>query len=534
MISSKYHIISDFNIEPLQRIINSKKSFFQINKFYYSNVFEQLNFNKKSNNLLIWLNAENIFKSVNSYIKTNKISFSKLDKEILEFCSSLINIAKNNNKIILNSFCFVNEIPFSNNFLFKGKNSRTYVTNYINNKLAENLANYSAITFVDINNIFNQFNGEIYNYQFYIGTKSTYTIEFYNFYADFLEKLLIEINLSPKKIIVLDLDDTLWGGNIGDLGINKINLGGNDIYGESFKDFQNNLLNLKNVGIQLAIASKNEEKIAMNAIKNHPEMILRPKDFVIWKINWEDKVNNIIEISKTLNLNLDSFVFFDNSNFERKNVIERIPKVLTPDLSTGPLNYVNILNNLKCFNNYTTTIEDSKRTKFYKQNLQRQELQNKILSKEKWIKQLNIKIKLTKFKKINFLRVLQLLNKTNQMNLTTNRYSEESLETKISSHNFHLYVADVSDKFGDYGLTGIISLLILDENIIVNDFVLSCRVMGRQVEQSIFRNIHRKYKKKIIFKYKKTTKNKPIYDLLKDKNQFKELKKNQFIYINSK
>ena len=533
MIKQKYHIISDFNIEPFQRIVNAKKSFFNINKFNFSNIFEQLDFKKKSSNILVWANAENIFKTVNDFLKNHDVSFKKLDNEISNFSQLLININKNNNKIILNSFCFVDEFPFSNNLLYKSKYSKSYIFNYINNKLSEEFTNYDNIVFLDFNDILKKFNGEVYNYQFYLGTKSTYTIEFYNYYANFLENFLDQTSKPSKKLIILDLDDTLWGGNIGDLGIENINLGGNDIYGESFKDFQKQILNLKNTGVQLAIVSKNEEKVALNAIKKHPEMILRLSDFVIWKINWEDKVKNIIEISKELNLNLDSFVFLDNSNFERKNVLERIPSVLTPDLSQGPLNYKNILNSLKCFDSKNNTLEDSKRTRYYKENLKREKLSKTILSKEKWIKQLNIEVKIFKFKKINTKRVLQLLNKTNQMNLKTNRYTEESLLNKISSKDYLFYLAEVKDKFGEYGLTGIISIEILKKSLIVNDFVLSCRVMGRGVEESILKFVckkHKKYKNKIIFDYKKTKKNKPMFDFLNNENYFKKVKKNMYIF----
>jgi len=526
-------LISDFNVEPFIRIFNSQDYSLKFNKFFYTSIHTQLINTKNSNNLLIWINPESIFKSVNNFFKGEKISYNLLDREVDNFIKILINNLDKNEKVFLVSFFSGYEIPFTNDYLMKSVQSKTYLFNYINNKLSKKLHKFDNLYIIDLNQIIINYKSEFYQHDYFLATKSSYSINFYDYFSKFFLKLNKNLFSMSKKIIILDLDDTLWGGVVGEIGFEKINLGGNNMIGEAFKDFQKKLLYLKNQGIQLGIVSKNEESVALRAIDSHPEMILRKKDFAICKINWKNKVENIINISEEINLDLNSFVFFDNSEFERRNVLETLPQILTPDLSDGPIYFSKILNSLKCFNIGKNTFEDKKRTIYYRQNIQRKKLYNKLENKNKWLKELNIKVKIKKISPINELRTLQLLNKTNQMNMQTNRYTSSKLKNFFyDKKNNHIFIAEIKDKFGDYGLTGIISYTEQKNLILIKDFVLSCRIMGRDVENKLVNFVFAKNKKNkiLIFKYKKTKKNKPMLDFLSDKKYFKEIKKNEFAY----
>ena len=529
-------LISDFNLEPLERLINNANNL-KSKKFNYTNIFYQLENNNKSDFKVIWINARNIFNEVNKLHSTKKdykIKFSKLDAEIDYFCKKLL-VLSEKSQIILNSFICFDDDENSNDFLYKNRNSKSFIYNHINNRLVKHFANNNKIYLIDIDKLILEFKDDVFDINYYFVAKSYYALSFYKFYSEFLTTFINNLFNSQKKVIALDLDDTLWGGEIAEIGKEKIILGGTNPEGEAFVEFQKTLLRLKNKGFLLALVSKNEEKVAMDALENHPEMVLKKNDFSALRINWKNKVDNLVEISKELNLGLESFVFFDNSDFERKNAKEHLTQILIPDLSSGPIYYNSILNSLKCFDIRSETTEDKLRAKYYLDNKKRDKYLKQILNKNDWIKNLKIKIKIESYNKLDKFRIIQLLNKTNQMNLKTNRYTELEFDKKLKEKKFNLYSLRVSDKFGDYGLTGIISLIDNNCSFEINDFLMSCRIMGRDIEIMFLKKIASmsKFKsKKLSLKYKKTKKNKPMLDFLNNKDLFKINNQNNYIFIN--
>lgn len=289
-----------------------------------------------------------------------------------------------------------------------------------------------------------------------------------------------------RKVIVVDLDDTLWGGIVGDVGWEALRLGGNDPVGEAFQDFQRGLKAMTWKGILLAIASKNEETVALEAIAKHPEMILKSEDFAVFRINWEDKAVNIVQIADTLNVGLDSVVFIDDSAAERDRVREALPDVYVPDWPVDKTRYPSALLQLDCFDTLSTTREDDARTEMMAAEKKRQSSREKIPSLDEWLKSLEIKIECQTLNEMNLERAVQLFNKTNQMNLSTRRLTKDELLvwSKESSHRF--WTLRITDRFGEYGLTGLLGIKIEDKKAILVDFILSCRVFGRQVEQAMF------------------------------------------------
>jgi FkbH-like protein len=288
-----------------------------------------------------------------------------------------------------------------------------------------------------------------------------------------------------KKLVILDLDDTLWGGVVGDIGWENLQLGGHDPVGESFVDFQYALKSLTQRGVLLGLVSKNEESIALEAIRNHPEMVLGLDDFAGWRINWLDKARNVAELVAELNLGLDAVVYIDDNPFERARVGEALPQVLVPAWPEDKLHYTSALLNLSCFNAPVISEEDRVRTRMYVEDRQRTSAQVDFQSLDAWLKNLGTIVDCELLAPANLPRATQLLNKTNQMNLTTRRLSEQALLSWANEPQHRLWVFRAKDKFGDLGLIGVLSLAGDTTTAQIVDFVLSCRGMGRKVEETM-------------------------------------------------
>ena len=288
-----------------------------------------------------------------------------------------------------------------------------------------------------------------------------------------------------KKIVVVDLDNTLWGGEVGDVGWENLRIGGHDAIGEAYVDFQRVLKRLTERGILLAISSKNEESVALAAIEKHPEMILRLDDFVGWRINWNDKAQNIAEMLTSLNLGIDSAVFLDDSPFERSRVREAFPTVLVPELPQDPLSLGHFVQTLRCFDNPVLSQEDRTRTALYVADRKRVATKMSSSSLREWLLDLGLKIHAKDLEESDVGRVLQLFQRTNQMNLSTRRFSRGELEEWLQGENRSLWTFRVADRFGDYGFCGVASVEEADGRMTLRDFLVSCRVLGRGVEETM-------------------------------------------------
>jgi len=323
-----------------------------------------------------------------------------------------------------------------------------------------------------------------------------------------------------RKCIVLDLDNTLWGGIVGEDGFEGIQLGLKST-GKAFVEFQHHLLSLHNRGIILAINSKNNEDDALKVIREHPDMVLREENFACLKINWNDKVSNMKEIASEVNIGLDSLVFFDDDPFNREIMKKILPQVLTVDMPKDPAFYASTLMELTDFNVLKITDEDTKRGQMYLQQRKRTELSKSTVSLDDFLKELNIKVNIKKADKFTIPRISQLTLKTNQFNLTTHRYQEEEIKKFVEDDKVMVHCAEVEDKFGNNGIT---SVFVIKENSsdewLVDTFLLSCRVMGRGIENAIMSHIlneaKRKNVKKVVANYIPTKKNIPCKSFLED------------------
>jgi len=288
-----------------------------------------------------------------------------------------------------------------------------------------------------------------------------------------------------KKVIVCDLDNTLWGGVAGDDGLSNIKLGAPDPVGECFLAFQKTLKGLRARGILLTICSKNEEAVAISVIEEHPAMVLRKSDFVAWRINWRDKAENLLALAEELNVGLDAFVFLDDSPQERDQVRQILPQVYTPDLPVSPAELAPFLSSLSCFETQSLGGEDLRRTEMYQAERSRKEFLDLNGDVENWLSSLRIEVRVEPLRRGSLARATQLLNKTNQFNLSLRRLDEKSFWDWAEEPDNTTYTFHVSDRFGDFGLTGLASLSVAGTEATIVDFVMSCRVMGKRVEEAL-------------------------------------------------
>jgi len=317
-----------------------------------------------------------------------------------------------------------------------------------------------------------------------------------------------------RKCIVLDLDNVMWGGIIGEDGTEGIQLG-NDSPGNAYKDFQRALLSYYNRGVLLALNSKNNPEDALKAIREHPHMLLREKHFAATRINWQNKVQNMTELAKEVNIGLDSMVFIDDNPREREQMKQALPQVLVVDMPSSPFLYRQTLENLNEFSVLALTEEDKKRGEMYSARKRREDLRETISSVEDFLKSLEMKVVIRHVDDYSLPRIVRMVNKTNQFNLTTRRYTDaEVRKMKETEDEFEVYGLQVCDKFGDEGIVGVAIIRKEQKTWTLDSFLLSCRVIGRKVETAFLARIVADAKEQgvsaIIGEYVTTQKNAPV------------------------
>lgn len=331
-----------------------------------------------------------------------------------------------------------------------------------------------------------------------------------------LRKAMLQDRVA-KKVLLLDLDNTLWGGLAGEHDITPITLA-DDHGGLAYKNLQRVIWQMNQQGVLLGIVSKNNEEDAMELIRNHPHMVLREECFVAKRINWQPKHENILEIAKELNLGTDSFVFWDDNPTERELVKEMLPEVVVPDFPAKKEELAPAMVQIykDYFEKSTITKEDLEKTKQYADNSKRMELQNKTASFEDYLRQLQMKMEMVN-PADNLERLVQLVNKTNQFNLTTKRYTTEEMQEALVDEQKRVFLFRSSDRFGDNGIVSAAIVDVSKDVPFVEELVMSCRVMGKNLEYAIVEAIEDSLKQEGFEKlhgiYIPTAKNAPVEKL---------------------
>lgn len=349
-------------------------------------------------------------------------------------------------------------------------------------------------------------------------------------YGDFLVRILAAQRGLSAKCLVLDLDNTLWGGVIGDDGLQGIVLGQGSAAGEAYVAFQKYAKQLSERGIILAICSKNDEANALDVFEQHAEMVLRRSDIACFRANWQDKATNLREIASALNVGLDTLVFVDDNPFERNLVRQELPEVLVPEMPEDPALYAETLARAGYFEGLTLTKEDSERSTFYKDNFARETLRQSVTDMDGYLKNLEMKLIAQPFHTTDVPRVVQLINKTNQFNLMTRRYATAEVQALVGNPKVWTLQARLLDRFGDNGIIAVLIGRLCDQEnngasvcpstknyFVIDTWLMSCRVLGRQVEEECLNLLIEEAKqlgaKKVIGEYSPTVKNKMVSDL---------------------
>lgn len=284
-----------------------------------------------------------------------------------------------------------------------------------------------------------------------------------------------------KKCLVLDLDNTLWGGILGEEGLQGIQIG-YSYPGNIYRDFQKAILNLYNRGVILAINSKNNWNEVEQVFQEHPDMVLRLEHFACIKVNWENKAKNMQAIAPDLNIGLDSMVFFDDDPVERELMQKMLPEVFTIEAPANPLDYCESLLGLGLFDALSYSEEDRERGKIYQAQLKRKSLEESASSLEDFYRALEMAAQIRELDDFSLPRVVQLIQRTNQFNLTTRRYNEAEISNLAKGKNSRVFYLRLEDKFGDNGIVGVAILKNSERISVIDTFLLSCRVIGRTVE----------------------------------------------------
>ena len=396
-----------------------------------------------------------------------------------------------------------------------------------NKKLKEKFLNVNSVYVFDFFKfVIKHGENNVFNFQNYLFGDIKISLDYIPYLANEFIPYVISFLGLTKKCIVVDLDNTLWGGIVGEDGFDGIRLGPQPP-GNAFIEFQKYLKALSQRGILLAINSKNNFDDAIQVIREHPSMILKENDFSCMKINWNNKASNMLEISEELNIGLDSFVFFDDDPVNRELIKENMPEITTPDLPHDPSLYSEVIQSLHDFSTFQITSEDTKRGQMYLEQKQRSVSQNSSSNISEFLKTLDLEIEIKKTNTFTIPRISQLTLKTNQFNLTTKRYQEDQIQKFSQDHNILINCVQIKDKFGDNGIAGVFIVKKTNsDEWFLDTFLLSCRVMGREAEKVMLYFIIKQAKKnnvkRLKAKFIPTLKNKPIEDFLSNSQFYEE------------
>jgi FkbH-like protein len=335
-------------------------------------------------------------------------------------------------------------------------------------------------------------------------------------YVQSLARMIASMFRGSKKCLVLDLDNTLWGGVVGDDGIAGLAIGPGDPVGEAFAGFQDYIKQLGDRGVILAVCSKNEEKNAREPFESLPDMVLSLNDFASFKANWDPKPDNIRKIATELNIGLESMVFVDDNPAERAIVEQMLPEVAVVELSEEPAEYTQLLDAAGWFEPVRLSAEDAMRTRQYQQNTERAKIMDTATDYDSYLQSLEQRAEIRPFEEQHIDRITQLVNKTNQFNLTTIRHNRSGISERMQRDDYVTLYARLSDRFGDNGLISVCYGKCENDCLTVEQWLMSCRVFKRGVEETVMNFLveaaRAKDIAKIVGRYAPTEKNGLVSD----------------------
>ena len=460
--------------------------------------------------VLLWMCTEKLYDEFFTTPTEQRSSFAKTKLEELSQYWQLIESRSS-------AEVFQFDFPIYNDAVFGGYSGKVdvsflYQLRKLNYLLHEEAYRRNRIQLLGLDGLQSQIGRDLFHSDsLYFTSKMPVKVD----YVPDIAKLIVDaVQIRQglfKKCIVLDLDNTLWGGVIGDDGLEGIEIGELGI-GPAFLAFQKWLKELKKRGILLAVCSKNEEAAAKAPFLEHPDMILKLDDFSIFIANWNDKASNIKIIQETLNIGMDSFVFIDDNPFERQLVRGSLPQVEVPELPEDPALYLSYLQHLNLFETCSYSAEDELRTSKYRIEIERQSLQKQFVSFNDYLQSLEMFASYAPFDKFHYARIAQLTQRSNQFNLRTIRYNESEIEQLAKDPAVISLYFNLEDKLANHGLISVVIMKPVDEQtLFIDTWLMSCRVLKRGMEEFIINQIIQTAQNhgylKVVGEYLKTPKN---------------------------
>ncbi len=368
---------------------------------------------------------------------------------------------------------------------------------WLMNELSILRDNHKSIYLLDLNEIFYPFGSkEIFSDRNWYFARCRLSVKGLNILTDTLLQVINRFSNAASKVLVLDCDNTLWGGIIGEDGLRGIILGQDGI-GTAYVDFQREIVKLENNGIIIVLASKNNDKDVWEVFDKHSDMYLKREHIVTSKINWNEKAFNLQEVAKELDLGLDSFVFWDDNPLERDKMRTLLPQVLTVDVPNDIVKWPRLLRTLNCFAKFNVTAEDKKKSHQYKSRAKFINDLKGVDDIKTYLTSLNLSPETLSLNETNIARAEQLCIKTNQFNVRTKRHTAADLQNLKKDNQDFVFLVKLGDKYGDHGIVSLVCLSKIDDNLIFLDtFLMSCRVLGRHLESWILSEIVKRIKKK--------------------------------------
>ena len=441
-----------------------------------------------------------------SQLATNRLDF------VASICQNPQMVGK---KLICMNYPEIDDAVFGS-YANQVESSLTYQVRKLNCGLMELAREFPNLFVCDIAAVQNKIGRDcMFASNVYVSTEMVLSIDALPYVASRAIDIVSALRGQFKKCLILDLDNTVWGGVIGDDGLEGIQLGHGLGIGKAFTEFQMWVKKLKQRGIIICVASKNNEEIAKEPFEKHPDMVLKLDDIAVFMANWETKVDNIRAIQQILNIGFDSMVFLDDNPFERNMVRENIPGITVPELPEDPGEYLEFLYGENLFETVSYSGTDKDRTKQYQVEAQRVSLQKTFTSEADFLKSLNMVSVVSGFTKFNTPRVAQLSQRSNQFNLRTVRYTEADIEALAADKNVIDLSFTLEDKFGDNGLIAVVIMKKQDEEtLFVDTWFMSCRVLKRGMENFTLNTMVEQAKakgyKRIVGEYLPTPKNKMV------------------------
>lgn len=488
----KYFIFRNFTVEPFFKGIDAAFS-----------GYEDISCVEETAERYVWF-----------YMPSYKWGEETVATEIEHYAEMLEWVASGTDKMVL---VFTMQRVFGVDFQMENRRMEQAIQSY-NDTLWKLSAVYSHLKIINISDFYAGYPaGDLIDWKYYFISQMPLNPRIAKDFTCWFQRQVEIVELKRKKCIVLDLDNTLWGGILGEDGADNIKIG-EDYPGNAYRFFQQYLLELSRYGILLTVCSKNNETDVLEVWEKHPEMILRKEHFVAWRINWNNKADNIREIAGELNIGLDSMVFVDDNPAERELVKQVLPMVQVPDFPDQPYLYPRFVWQLTNdhFKIYRLTAEDLSKTQQYKENAERSHFQSQFADMESYLRSLELELTVELMNEYNVVRMAQMTQKTNQFNLTTRRYTETDLRD-FEATGGKIWGLRVKDRFGDNGLTGLIMVAMKeDEEAVIDSFLLSCRVLGKNIEEVFIRYVVNKLRedgiKKVKALYLKTIKNTQVQE----------------------